>query len=486
MNADLVNLVILSLLLFVSQLTTFAQAVTTNVETLIQREMRERRIPGLQVAVVKDGKIVLLKSFGTADIQHSVPVTNKTVFPIYSCTKAFTGVAIMQLVEEGKVDLSAAVSRYLDGLPPEWQPITIRQLLTHVSGLPNILNLLDPVTYGLPHGTNEEQVWTKLKSMPVSSPPGERFSYNQTNYYLLGKVIEKLTSKPFAQVFKERQFEIAGLQNTGFGDARDVIPNLTPTYRYVRNVDGEKLTSEKLVKDYAEFPPFRRTASGTNSTAEDLARWIIALQQGRLLKTKSALETLWTAGTFNNGHPTLWAAGWMAKPRLEHRAVAATGGSRAAFFVYPEDGLAVVVLTNLVGAFPEEFIDELAGYYNPEISASDPVTALRRQLRQRGYEHAIEVFQELKQKDPQFRPLENDLNDWAYRMMKGGGKPKEALEIFKLNVFLYPNSANVYDSVAEAYAVNGNHELAIKNYKRSLELDPKNTNAAQQLKKLGP
>jgi tetratricopeptide (TPR) repeat protein len=166
--------------------------------------------------------------------------------------------------------------------------------------------------------------------------------------------------------------------------------------------------------------------------------------------------------------------------------MAATGGSRAAFFVYPEDDLAIVVLTNLAGAFPEEFIDELAGYYKPEIAASDPVTALRMALRQRGYAHAIDVYQELKRKDPRFQPLENDLNDWAYRMMNGGGKPKEALEIFKLNVFLYPNSANVYDSVAEAYAMNGDRELAVKNYKRSLELDPKNTNAAQQLKKLTP
>ena len=118
----------------------FAQSATDNVEVLLRREMVERRIPGLQIAVVRQGKIVLSKSFGTADIQHSVPVTSKTVFPIFSCTKAFTGVALMQLVEEGKLELAAPVSRYLDGLPPSWQPITIRQLLTHVSGLPNILN----------------------------------------------------------------------------------------------------------------------------------------------------------------------------------------------------------------------------------------------------------------------------------------------------------------------------------------------------------
>ena len=322
--------------------------------------------------------------------------------------------------------------------------------------------------------------------MPMLSQPGERFSYNQTNYALLGKIVDKLSGKPFADVFNQKQFQIAGLQSTGFGDSRDVLSNVTPTYRYVKSLDGEKLDKEKLVKDYAEFPAFRRTASGLNSTAENMARWLIALQHGKLLHTKSALYTLWTAGTFNNGRPTAWALGWMTKPRPKHRAVIATGGSRAVFFVYPEDDLAIVVLTNLVGAFPEEFIDELAGYYDPAIAASDPVTALRMELRKRGFEHAVEVLQELKRKDPEFQPLENDLNDWAYRMMNGGSKPKEALEIFKLNVFLYPNSANVYDSVAEAYAVNGNRELAIANYKRSLELDPKNTNALQQLKKLSP
>ncbi|HEX5874294.1 MAG TPA: serine hydrolase domain-containing protein [Pyrinomonadaceae bacterium] len=384
-----------------------AASQSADVEALLRREMHERRIAGLQVAVVQNHRIVLLKSFGIADIHHSVPTTNKTIFPIYSCTKAFTGVAIMQLVEEGKIDLNAPVSRYLDGLPESWQAITIRQLLTHVSGLPNVLSVLDPVNYGFPHGMNEEQVWTKLKSMPVSSAPGERFSYNQTNYALLGKIIDKFGARPFAETFKQRQFQPAGMQSTGFGDSRDVIKNAASTYRYVNSVDGRKLASEKLIKDYAQFPEFRWTASGMNSTAEDLAHWLIALQQGKLLKSKAALDTLWKAGAYNNGEPTQWAIGWMTKPRPKHRAVIATGGSRAAFFVYPEDDLAVVVLTNVAGAFPEEFIDELAGYYKPQIAASDPVTALRMKLRNRGYHAAVEVFNELKQKQPGFQPLGN-------------------------------------------------------------------------------
>jgi CubicO group peptidase (beta-lactamase class C family) len=480
------HLFLLIVLILGLQLPTVAQSKSGDVESFLRREMRERKIPGLQAAVVRDGKIVLLKSFGIADVQNSVPVTSKSVFAINSCTKAFTGVAIMQLVKEGKLDLSAPVSRYLDDLPVEWQPVTIRQLLTHVSGLPNILRVLDPVTNGFGSGMDEESAWAKTKQLPVAFPIGERFSYNQTNYALLGKIIDKLSGKPFVEVFREEQFQIAGMKNTGFGDSRDVVPLMAPSYRYVKNLDGQKIGAEKLVNNYAEFPPFRRTASGMNSTAEDLARWLIALQQGKLLKTESALDTLWTAGTYNNGSPTQWALGWMTKPRPRHRAVVATGGSRAAFFVYPADDLAIVILTNLAGAFPEEFIDELAGFYNPEIPASDPVTALRMELRKRGYERAIEVYRELKKKNPSFQPLETDLNDWAYRMLNGGGKPKEALEIFKLNVFLYPASANVYDSVAEAYAANGEREIAVKNYKRSLELDPNNKHAVEQLKKLDP
>lgn len=463
-----------------------ARPATDGPEALLRREMRERRIPGLQVAVVRHGKIVLLRSFGIANVQDSVPVSDKSIFPINSCTKAFTGVAIMQLVEEGKLDLSAPVSAYLEGLPESWRRVTVRQLLTHTSGLPNILNVLDPGTGKLAGRDDEESAWAKVLAMPLEFPAGERFSYNQTNYVLLGKIIDKYAGQPFAQFFAARQFRAAGMSNTLFGDSRDIFPHQVPSYRYVRNLDGHALGEERLVFAYAEFPPFRRAASGLNSTAEDVARWLIALRDGRLLKTRAALDTLWTAGSYNDGSPTQWALGWVTKPRPRHPAVIATGGSRAAFFVYPQDGLAVVVLTNLAGAFPEDFIDELAGFYVPEIPESDPVTALRVRLRRRGFAHALEVYDELKRRDPAFRPAEADLNDWAYRMLNGGGRPKEALEIFKLNAFLYPDSANVYDSLAEAFEANGLREPAIKNYRRSLELDPGNRNAARRLKQLDP
>jgi CubicO group peptidase (beta-lactamase class C family) len=462
-----------------------AQAQTDNVEAFLRSEMRERRIPGLQVAVVQHGRIVRLGAYGVANIQNSVPVTNESVFSINSCTKAFTGVAIMQLVEEGKLDLSAPVSRYLEGLPATWQPVTIRQLLTHVSGLPDVVRIPGQPLGKLVEESGEDAAWAMVQTMPMEFSIGEKFSYNQTNYVLLGKIIDKFSGKSFAQVFNERQFQVAGMPNSGFGDSRDVVRNKAQSYRYVRKIDGHALGEDKLTNAYEEFSPFLRTASGMNSTAEDVARWIIALQEGKLLKTKDALKTLWTPGTYNSGSPTQWALGWVTKPRPKNSAVIATGGGRSAFVVYPDDDLAVVVLTNLAGSSPEEFIDELAGYFNPDIPASDPVSLLRIQLRKRGFEHALEVVNEAKRKDANFQPSETDLNDWAYRMLSRG-QTKEALEIFKLNVSLYPESANTYDSVAEAYQVLGNNELAIKNYKHSLELDPKNTNAIKHLKRLEP
>lgn len=310
--------------------------------------------------------------------------------------------------------------------------------------------------------------------MPMDFPTGEQFAYNQTNYVLLGKIIDKLASKPFTQVYKERQFDLVGMPGTVYGDSRDVIPRRVQSYRYVTRLDRKMLAGETLVHAYGEHPPFKRTASGLNSTAEDIANWVIALQGGKLLKTKAALSRLWNAGRFNNGNPTQWALGWVTKPRPVHSAVMITGGSVSAIVVYPEDKLAIVALTNQSGAYPEEFLDELAGYFNPAIPLADPITALRIQLQKRGFSQAIAIADELKKTEKGFWPKENDLNDWAYRMMNGGGNVQHALEVFQLIVRLYPDSWNAYDSLGEALLKNGKQDDAISMYRKSVELNPNN------------
>lgn len=476
------------ILLLVSALPTavFAQSPDAKADAIILREMKRSGIPGAQLAVVQHGKIVLLRSYGYANLADSIPVKNDTRFSINSCTKAFTGVAMTQLIEEGIIDLSAPVSRYLDSLPDAWKPVTIRQLLTHVSGLPDVLQLMDPNTGALGALKTEAATWAKLKTMPMQFTTGTQFSYNQTNYALLAKIIDKYRGKPFEEVFRTMQYKPAGLTGTGSGDSREIIPHYAPSYHWVREVDGNKLPAPVLYNAPAEFPAFRRAASGMISTAEDLAKWIIALQEGKLFHNKTSLQILWTAGIYNNGTPTQWALGWLTKPRPGgHSAVGSTGGSRSAFNVYLGDDLAVIILTNLPGAAPENFIDEVAGCYNPAIPASDPISYLRTQLAAKGFDKAIPLYEAAHKKDAGFQVMEEDLNDWAYRVMSFGSV-KDALELFKLNMLVYPMSWNVYDSYGEALYKTGNTTEAIKMYEKSLALNPENENAKHMLKCMQP
>ncbi len=445
------------------------------VDAIIHREMLSRKIPGVQLAVVRNGKIIMERHYGIANIEQNIPVSDSTLFSLNSCTKAFTGVAIMQLVQAGKIDLQAPVGQYLDSLPAAWQPVTIKQLLTHVSGLPDVLQLKDV--------SNEKEAWKQIKAKPMDFPTGTQFSYNQTNYALLGKIIDKYSGMPFLDFFQQQQFRPAGMKHTVSGDFFSVIPHSAETYIYARYLYGEKLPAPQLIKNYEEFAPYRRAASGLKSTAHELGSWIAALQRGQLLNAP-ALKTLWTAGVYNNGKPTLWALGWMTKPRSKHPAVAATGGSRSAFFVYPEDNLGIVVLTNLNGGTPEDFIDEIAGVFNPAIPLADPVTFLRMKLDTAGFNHTMEVYRQAKQNDPAFQPAENDLNDWAYRMMSKG-QLKNALAIFQLNVHLYPDSWNVYDSYGEALLKDGQQQAAEKMYRKSVELNPNNIHGKTVLENLG-
>jgi CubicO group peptidase (beta-lactamase class C family) len=459
------------------------------VDAYLQDQMQKRDIPGLQVAVVRHGKIIKLGAYGLANVQDSVPVDDRTLFQVNSITKAFTGVAVMELAEAGKLDLSAPVSRYLDGLPQAWHAVTVRQLLTHVSGIPDIWDRQARLI-----ADGEQASWAKLQTLPMEFAPGQRFRYNQANYVLLGKVIDKLSGRPFSHFIKERQFDVAGMPASGFYDSHDVVVHSARVYR---RAAGEGRRKGELVCVFDDFPPFLRTAAGINTTAEGIARWVIALQEGKILKHKSSLATLWTPGVLNDGScggfgealPG-YALGWPMTLPPEERAVGGIGGGRSAFFVYPDHDLAVVILTNLQGASPHLLAFEVARQYVGSLSPSDvfglppAMKALRAELAKRGFDHAVETARELEKKGPQFRPAELDLNAWGYLLLQQEQR-REAIEVFKLAVSLYPGSANTYDSLAEAYEINGDRELAIKNYKRSLELNPKNANAVEHLKGLG-
>jgi CubicO group peptidase (beta-lactamase class C family) len=357
-------LIILTLFCFIEKGS--AQSVNQKVESFIRSQMKTRKIPGMQVAVVRHGKIVFSKSFGIANLEDSVAVTNKTLFPVHSITKAFVGVAAMQLVEAGKLKLHDPISAYLNDLPLSWQKITVHQLLTHMSGLPDIWDknsvLID---------INEDSALAKVFRLPVTFQPGEKFQYNQTNYVLIGMIINKLTGMSFVDFIKQNQFIPAGMKHSCFGDDKDIVANLSGSYQFRQLVHDSVITTDTLRSLIRDWPKYLWTAVGLNTSANELANWTIKLQEGKLIK-KESLQTLWKPALLNDGTheafgPVLngYALGWPIAPREDHPVAGPTGGGRAAFFIYQKDDLTVIVLTNLIFSAPQRYIDDIAGFYIP-------------------------------------------------------------------------------------------------------------------------
>ncbi|ATC25912.1 serine hydrolase domain-containing protein [Caulobacter vibrioides] len=355
-----------------------ADSKTAAIERLVQSEMASRRIPGLQLAIVKNGKVIFKGAYGQSDLETAKPVTDRTVFGINSISKAFTGVAAMQLVEAGKLDLDASVTQYLQELPPAWKPITVRQILTHTSGLPEIIDdntrLID--------GAEPDAAWARVQELPLRYAPGTQYAYNQTGYALMGKIIEKLSGKRFVDVVGEGQFKAAGMAQARFGNTADTVPELARLYTYLtlqitdmRTVGVER--SETPLARQEVWPAYMHPTAGVQATATDLAAWVIALQKRKLVSEKG-LQQLWTPqqlpdGSYRGFNKTIngYGLGWPVIRRAEHPAITPTGGNRAAIFIYPKDDLTVIVLTNLLGASPHSFVDKIAAQYIPDLAVEN-------------------------------------------------------------------------------------------------------------------
>ena len=450
-----------------------------DIAAFVRSEMQERQIPGLQLAVIQHGKVVLKRNFGLASLQYQVPVTDTSLFSINSATKAFAGVAVMQLVQEGKIDLAAPIGQYLTDLPVAWRAVTVTQLLNHTSGLPDVLDQRSGKLVG-PLPDDADAAWTAVQALPVEAPPGQRYRYNQTNYVLLAQLIERQGGQPFTTFIQRRQFDVAGMRHSGFGDAKDVVANKASSYVLGRGGNGYRNVIE-------DFPVYMRAGAGINSNAGELANWLIALQSGRLLAPAS-VERLWQPTSLNDGKPAPWALGWPTIGRDGHRAVAGIGGGRSAFYVYPNDGLAVIILSNLAGGQPEQLIDTVAGFYLPALrqqrGGAYAAHLLRKQAASAGFDGLDKKLAAILRQHGLPEPTEDNLNAWGYRLL-GRQQPKQAVAVFQLGVQLYPQGANGHDSLAEACEADGAKALAVTHYRRSLELDPGNAHAVARLRVLG-
>ncbi|WP_226642430.1 serine hydrolase domain-containing protein [Microbulbifer variabilis] len=350
--------IILSTLLFIYSL----PATADSVDSLIVDIMDKRHIPGLQLAIVKNGEIIKQGNYGLSNFQDNVPVKVNTLFPINSMTKAFTGVALIQLVEQGHLSLDDQIGKHLTDIPASWKSMKIKHLMAHTSGLPEILSgyQADLLVRG-----NPDASWEKVKELPVRFEENTQFDYNQTGYVIIGKIIDKYVKGGFQKFITDNQLKIVDMQLTataGFEHMARPIANQARQYLY----DCSKGEHRNF---YGEFPYIMQTAAGMSSTATEIAHYLVALQEGKLIKN---LNSLWTPVTLKNNQTAGfndfengYAMGWQVINRENHSAISASGGNAVTMIYYPEDKLSIVVLTNLLGGLPIQFVDQIAAEYIP-------------------------------------------------------------------------------------------------------------------------
>lgn len=326
---------------------TFIQAQTTSLETTIQEYVKAHNFDGT-ILIQKHGKRIYRKSFGIADRAFNIPVKNDTKFKIASITKAFTAVLILQFYEQGKLDLDQPIQTYLPDYSGEGATrVKIHNLLNHTSGMPNIdqglTNYDESRRKGIDHYQNvytTDELIRKFCSGKLVHEPGKVFDYNNAEYMILGKIIEKLTGKPYDQVLKEQILEPLGMRDSSLLHQTDIVPRLAPTY-FQR--EGAK-TLENEMPTYIEN---WYAAGAMYSTAADLLKFANALFGAKLLKLET-LNRMLTPGLNNYGYG-VWIAYWDLGNGKKIRAVERPGGIIGAngvlFHILNKD-TTIIILSN--------------------------------------------------------------------------------------------------------------------------------------------
>jgi D-alanyl-D-alanine carboxypeptidase len=330
-------------------------------DQLVSRDMAERKIPGVSIAVIKNGQIVKKASYGVASVELGVPVTNSTLFHLASTTKEFTGVAIMALVEDGRLILDRSVRSYLPELPAAWESITIRHCLSHTSGLPDGI-AADQVNI-IPLAGDRESLLKMLASVPVGEP-GTKVIYNQTELMLLGDIIARVSGKSYESFLEDRLLKPIGVSDVRWGDSWIVISGRASLYTALEpTADRSKLRLDEKGRPAFSTtgvhafgskgePEWLMPAAGLNASIDSMARWEAAVWTGKIIKPAS-LALMGRLYQLRDG--TLCPFGLaMVAGSQDGRATVSSGGGAAVWVTaIPDIGLTAIVLTNLQASSPQ-------------------------------------------------------------------------------------------------------------------------------------
>jgi CubicO group peptidase (beta-lactamase class C family) len=306
-----------------------ATAYADPIDDRVRAEMDRSRVPGLALAVLRDGQVVKLQGYGFADVARKVEVTPDTIFKIGSVSKPIIATGIMLLVQDGKLSLDDPVSKYLDGTPESWRGITIRHFLTHTSGVVREGPAFNPGKV-----QPDADVVTSSYPLPLRFPTGSKWEYCNVGYFSLAEIIRKVSGQPWADFLAARVFTPLGMTST--------FPTSTKHDRRALGYDGEGNASVA-----ADWPAVRPSGAFL-STAADLVKFERMLAGGELL-TAATRQGMWTPVTLVDGTTHPYGFGWELGERGDRKYIGHGGslpGFRSTYARFPEDRLTVIVLAN--------------------------------------------------------------------------------------------------------------------------------------------
>lgn len=429
-------------------------------------------IPGLAIAVIKGGEIIYEKYHGKACLEEDVPVERNTIFGTYSTTKLISTTGVFQLIEQNKLLLSDKISSYLGNLPLAWQGITIQNLLTHSSGLPDIIRFED-----ISKDLSDKEKMQKLYIKSVEFQPGTRFSYNQTNYWLLTQIIEKITGLAFEEFILKNQFPSSTNGIIFSSNSSEYVPRRACKYIY-------DYKANKYQKSSIDNGVWAHSGNGLNITLSEFINWNNRLDNDSLLLQETK-EVMWTPFAYQDS-AVIFLNGWGSYGTSKSRSFGFSGGNVSAFRKFPDQDITIILLTNGYRYLPvqDQIVSRVAGIVNNElvnVSAVNEERIINSFLKD-DFKEAQRVYSGIKKSSPKLS-YESTLNSIGYVFLRSN-KVKEAVKVFELNTKENPLSANTFDSLAESYYIIGKLELSMKNYKKSLQLNPHNSNAAAMIKKI--
>lgn len=479
--------IILFILTITATILASSQVKTETLDELVAGFVKLQQFNG-SVLVARNGTVLLKKGYGYANFELLSPNEVDTKFRLASVTKQFTAMAVMQLVERGALRLEGTISEYLPDYPKETgSKVTIHHLLTHTSGIPSYTDFPGFMQQHVRDPYRPQDFIKYFKDSTLLFQPGERFAYNNSAYFLLGVIIEKVTGKPYAQVLAEHIFIPLGMKNTGYDVNARVLPKRAAGY----HLNGDQLVNAPYIDMSIPY-----AAGSLYSTVEDLMLWDNALYTETLVKNET-LNKIFTPyiSTAGRGVANYYGYGWfLGKEQVGSSADSVEtiehGGGIFGFntlmFRVPKSKTTIILLSNVTGARLRDVTRSILGvlYDKPYDKAKQSAAkVLKYDILGIGLEKAVSAYRINKEKRSEFYLNEGELNGAGYEFL-AQKRFAEAIAVFTLMVEAFPRSSNAYDSLGEGYMMSGNKKNAVKNYEKSIELNPNNDNGKEMLKKL--